>query len=256
MDVVLQLAVPDETSGAEHVFGVTQEDKYLSKYNLPYKFVSVEKDGKEYRIAVVMQSTMGMTDASRTATAALLAFHPKLIVMTGICAGFKGKTKLGDLIIVQNTFDYSFGKLYKDKLEHRPNPRTVDARLQSIVNSNLLNKEQSIFTEINKVYNGDKPPVGAVYFTSMGSGPWVVDNPKVFDDIRDHVVGNCISLDMEAYGVAAAADQLRIPWLIMKSVQDYADGKKSKTEKYSRAYAAFSSTYILKNYIHKILAYL
>ena len=63
---------------------------------------------------------------------------------------------------------------------------------------------------------------------SMGSGPWVVDTPQIFEDIRSHIVGNCIALDMEAYAVAMAAGQMNVPWIIAKSVQDYANGEKSK----------------------------
>ena len=61
---------------------------------------------------------------------------------------------------------------------------------------------------------------------------------------------------MEAYGVATAANALHLPWHIIKSVQDYADGKKNATETKSRAYAAFSSTVIFKKYLDKIMKFL
>ena len=207
-------------------------------------------------IVVVSQNFMGMTEASRTATAAILAFHPKIMMMAGICAGKKNETKLGDLIIADKAFDYSTGKLYETGLEHRPPHRPINDALASFVNNAWINQSDLIFAKINEKFSGDPLSGCKIRFTSMGSGPWVVDTEKVFEDIRDHVVGNCISLDMEAYAVALAADQLKTPWVIVKSVQDYADGKKSKTEKASRAYAAFSSTYLLCEYLPKMIEYI
>ena len=207
-------------------------------------------------IVVVSQNYMGMTEASRTATAAILAFHPKIMMMVGICAGKKNATNLGDLIIADKAFDYSTGKLYETGLEHRPPHRPINDALASFVNNAWINQSDLIFAKINEKFSGDPLSGCKIRFTSMGSGPWVVDTEKVFEDIRDHVVGNCISLDMEAYAVALAADQLKTPWVIVKSVQDYADGNKSLTEKASRAYAAFSSAYLLCEYLPKMIEYI
>lgn len=257
VDVVLQIAVADEKRRAYQVFNLQESnDKYLKTYNLSYQETTIKGEVRDFHIVVVTQSTMGMTDASRTATAAILAFRPRLIAMTGICAGLHEKTNLCDLIVAKNTFDYSFGKLFKDKLEHRPESLSINSSLTSFVNANLLNNADAIFAEINSNFHGDSPSGCRIHFTSMGSGPWVVDNPVIFTEIRDHIVGNCVSLDMEAYGVAAAAHQLNTPWFILKSVQDYADGKKNRTEIKSRAYAAYSSTYILYRYLPKLLEYL
>ena len=253
IDAVLQVAVPDEKKRVYQFLNLSEgNDQYLRSYALSYQEVNYQ----EMHIVVVSQNIMGMTEASRTATAAILAFHPKIMMMAGICAGKKNETKLGDLIIADKAFDYSTGKLYETGLEHRPPHRPINDALASFVNNAWINQSDLIFAKINEKFSGDPLSGCKIRFTSMGSGPWVVDTEKVFEDIRDHVVGNCISLDMEAYAVALAADQLKTPWVIVKSVQDYADGKKSKTEKASRAYAAFSSTYLLCEYLPKMIEYI
>ena len=253
IDAVLQVAVPDEKKRVYQFLNLSEgNDQYLRSYALSYQEVNYQ----EMHIVVVSQNIMGMTEASRTATAAILVFHPKIMMMAGICAGKKNETKLGDLIIADKAFDYSTGKLYETGLEHRPPHRPINDALASFVNNAWINQSDLIFAKINEKFSGDPLSGCKIRFTSMGSGPWVVDTEKVFEDIRDHVVGNCISLDMEAYAVALAADQLKTPWVIVKSVQDYADGKKSKTEKASRAYAAFSSTYLLCEYLPKMIEYI
>ena len=224
----------------------------MKPYGLSYQEATYQK----MHIVVVSQVFMGMAEAARTTTAAILAFHPKLVMMAGICAGKEGETKLGDLIIANDVFDYSTGKLFQDALEHRPPHRPIAGGLASFVNNALVNHSEMIFAKINEKFHGEPPSGCKIRFTSMGSGPWVVDTPQIFTDIRSHIVGNCIALDMEAYAVAMAADQMNVPWIIAKSVQDYANGEKSKTEAKSRAYAAFSSAYLLCEYISKMMTYI
>lgn len=253
VDAVLQIAVPDEKKRVYQFLELSEEnDKYLKPYGLSYQ----ETVYQEMHIVVVSQVFMGMAEAARTTTAAILAFHPKLIMMAGICAGKEGETKLGDLIIANDVFDYSTGKLFQDALEHRPPHRPIANGLATFVNNSLVNHSEIIFAKINEKFHGEAPSGCKIRFTSMGSGPWVVDTPQIFTDIRSHIVGNCIALDMEAYAVAMAADQMKVPWIIAKSVQDYANGEKSKIEAKSRAYAAFSSAYLLCEYIPKMMMYI
>lgn len=253
VDVVLQIAVPDEKRRAYQILGLSEEnDVYLKKYGFSYQETIFENQ----HIAIVPQATMGMAEAARIATAAILAFRPRLIAMTGICAGKKGETNLCDLVIANDVFDYSAGKLFHDTMEHRTPHKQITGELNSFVRNILLNRSETIFAQVNEKFQGDAPRGCKIHFASMGSGPWVVDTPKVFDDIREHIVGNCIALDMEAYAVAMAADQMKTPWLVMKSVQDYADGEKQNDEKKSRAYAAFSSTYVLCQQLEKIKEYI
>lgn len=253
VDVVLQVAVPDEKTRAYKVLELSEEDdEYLKEYGLTYQETTIGN----HHIVVVPQSVMGMTDAARTATAAILAFKPRLIVMTGICAGNKDKTKLGELVVASQTFDYAAGKLQPDYWAHRPNPFKIDASLDAFVNTTWVNNSKHIYADIDDAFNGDALNPQKIHFTAMASGPWVVDNSSVFSEITKTIASDCYTLDMEAYGVATAANTLRVPWLIIKSVQDYADGKKNATETKSRAYAAFSSTFLLKKYLDKIMKFL
>ena len=58
---------------------------------------------------------------------------------------------------------------------------------------------------------------------------------------------------MEAYGVAHAANELKTPWLIVKSVQDYANGKKVADEKTTRPFASFCSAFFVYRNLNRIL---
>ena len=60
---------------------------------------------------------MGMASAASLTTRAILAMRPKLVAMTGICAGRTQKTSLGDIIIADQVYDYTAGKKSEQLLQ-------------------------------------------------------------------------------------------------------------------------------------------
>lgn len=52
----------------------------------------------------------GMAASSSLSTKLILKFQPKILAMTGICAGVRSKTNLGDVIIASPTWDWGSGK--------------------------------------------------------------------------------------------------------------------------------------------------
>lgn len=262
VDAVLVFAVPDEKSAMYRRLGIKAEnDRTLKKYGIFYQEATID----DRHVVLVSQVEMGMTDAARVTTAALIAFKPKIVIMVGICAGEKSKMKLGDLVVVSDAYDYAIGKLKKQKSEtgeesnvllHRSYHSRVDTNLDKFLN--LLRDpgfaRREMF-EISEDYIGEKvsPSETPLHVAAMASGPWVVDTPEVFSDIGKAINTNIYSLDMEAYGVAHAADELKTPWLIVKSVQDYANGKKSADEKKIRPFASFCSAFFVYRNLDRIL---
>ena len=75
----------------------------------------VRKDGSEGRAVVARSASMGMPSAAVTATKVGLRFKPRVLCMTGICAGVRGETHLGDVIVANPTWDYGSGKYSSDE---------------------------------------------------------------------------------------------------------------------------------------------
>lgn len=254
IDVVIMVAVHDEKQKLYQYLDLDmRNDERFKEYGFSYQHTLY----KNLNIIVVSQTTMGMTDAARVATASILAFKPKIIAMTGICAGRQDKTKLCDIVIAKEVFDYSVGKLNEEFMEHRPQHRVLKTGIDDFVKNCIVSNSEQIYADINRRYNGDAPDCkNNVHLGVMASGPWVVNDPQVFNEITSRITGECIALDMEAYALALAADQLDTPWIVVKSVQDYANGNKNKDESVSRSYAAYSSTYVLCENIEKIFKYI
>lgn len=250
IDVVIIFALTAERTKAFEALNVSEEEQNTTYYDLQrtYGFVFQKFEKHGLQIAVVTQTSMGMTMASSLVTRAILAFRPKLVAMTGICAGRQLKVKLGDLLVADQVYDYTAGKLFEGERLVRPRAISCDDNIKQILFSPALS-EKNINMQIRAKWEGSIPVSStAIHIKAMGSGSSVVDDKTVFEDAiknQDDLFG----IDMEAYGVALAADVLHTPWLIVKGIQDYGDGQKNTTENSFREYAAFISAVFLGRFL-------
>lgn len=252
IDAVLILAVPDEKKAAYQLMNLNIEhDIFFKQYGFLYQKTQIGKK----QVVIIPQAQMGMTDAAKISTAAILAFRPKIIAMTGICAGKRDKVRIGDIIAADSTLDYSVAKINVSDYETRARHQSAPNSVLNFIKNTLINKQELIFASLNDKYQGGDIPKtrSKIHCGAMASGTWVVNNPEIFKEINSRIGNNCISIDMEAYAIASVATSYDIPWLVIKSVQDYGDGNKGEDEKASRNYAAFSSSYIFKNYIEELI---
>ena len=255
VDVVIVVAVPDEKDGVNNAFGVPRGSPrsldLMDKYRFGYHLL--EQDGLS--IALLIQPGMGMTQSSSLATRAILAFKPKLIAMVGICAGRKEKTNLGDIIIASSVFDYTAGKQYVDRFGPRPQSHPFDTAISEYIAASVIENHELVGKIIDS-YQGVKPTHQVkIHFKPIASGTAVVDDPEIVSEIvktQDDLAG----IDMEAYALAVAANILRTKWMVVKSVQDFADGEKSQTETGMRPFAAYASAKLMQLIINELWMYM
>lgn len=253
VDVVIIFALPVERTQAFEALNVVEKEQNTTYYDLQkkYGFVFQKFKVKEVKVVTVTQTSMGMAMAASLTTRAILAFNPKLVVMTGICAGRQDKVNIGDILIADQVYDYTAGKIVEGEKLVRPRPISCDEKIKQILISPDLN-DKSINALIRARWKTAAIPVSqsSIHIKAMGTGTSVVDDKRTFEEAikkQDDLYG----IDMEAYGVALASDVLHTPWLIIKGVQDFADGEKNTTESNVREYAAFASAIVLE----KILPY-
>ena len=255
IDVAIIVAVPSEKDGVFSAFNLPRRSAkqldLLDQYRIEYTLF--EHHG--INIALLIQNNMGMTLAASLTTRAILGLKPRLVAMVGICAGRVGKTNLGDLIIASNVFDYTAGKHYVDHFGPRPKSYPVDDTLSTYIVSSVLENHELI-GQIIDAYQGDKnlPSLPTIHFKPMASGTAVVDDKNIIDEVtrtQDDLAG----IDMEAYAVAVSANILRTKWLVIKTVQDFANGEKTATESTIRSYAAFSSAKLLELILPDLIKY-
>lgn len=254
VDVVIIVAVPNEHEGVYQAFqlqkNIPRNTDLLDQYRFGY--TRFEQDGLQ--VVLLIQPGMGMTHSCSLCTRAIVAFRPKLISMVGICAGRTGKAELGDIVIASSVFDYTAGKKYIDRFGPRPQSQPVDSAISEFISTFVLGNHE-LLGKILDGYNGSKPDHINVHFKPMASGTAVIDDPKVMEGAIA-VQDDLTAIDMEAYALATAANILRTKWLVIKSVQDFADGDKTAIESTIRPFAAYSSAKLLQLILKPLAPYI
>ncbi len=207
-------------------------------------------------IVVGAAPRMGMPASAVLAAKMIASFRPKILAMTGICAGRFGKVNLGDVIVANPSWDWGSGKLdaVNDKPRFRPSPHQISVDIDMINELKELALDVGLMAKIKQEASGRKPPSELrIHFGPVASGAAVVADADVFESLLDHN-RDLLGIEMEAYGLACAAEGCGKPRpkaIIMKSVCDFAD--KDKADDYQE-YAAETSARFLLASIPSLLA--
>ena len=183
---------------------------------------------------------MGMVAAAVLSTKMILKFRPRVLAMVGICAGVKGSCDFGDVLVADPSWDWQAGK-------HSPKgfsvaPDQIDIPTGIAERFKQLASQRRILFEIYEAFTGAKPPnVPNILVGPVTSGSAVLGNGQLIADIKKKQHGKLLGVEMELYGMYAAARDCPPPCPVafgVKSVCDYAD--RSKSDEY-QAYAAHVS---------------
>ena len=188
---------------------------------------------------------MGMAAASALTTKIGFTFRPRIVMMIGVCAGDSGETQFGDLIAGSPVWDYGSGKLFEldehaEKFEPAIYQITLTAEMRGLVDR--VSQRSDALRELRNNFQGEKPRADPkVIIGPLASGAAVVASRSRFKDIQDHQHRKLVGIEMEAYGVMLAAQEVPHPKpqvIVLKAVQDYAD--QEKNDRY-RSYACYVS---------------
>lgn len=244
------LTATDTEQKAQFALFDWEEFKLEGDSQVYYKS-SVKIGNEEKEIIMTKQNEMGMVVAAVTASKVITQFKPQYIIMTGIAAGIEQNSddaqEYGDVMVVDHAWNYSNGKYVdaKDAVISFGNigfkPRPLEIEIDDSMR-NLL--EKAIASEDNQCH---------VRIGSMACGFGVIANSEYVDAYIRSQYGETAGLDMESYAVMYAAKNAPEPRpkaLVIKSVCDFADGRKD--DKY-QSFAAYTSTefakFLLENYL-------
>lgn len=193
-----------------------------------------------YSTVIVKSNSMGsigLGASLQTTSTVIEIFKPKAVIMGGIAFGKDPKKQnFGDILISDSIISYDPTRRNKDgNITYRgAKPNT------SIT---LFNR----FSQINEYtvfFDGADKKV-ALFRGPLLSGEILIDNQKFKDELTKKFP-DAIGGEMEGAGVYAACQKNNIPWIIIKSICDWGDGEKDKTQ---QGLAAFTSL----SFIHEHL---
>lgn len=233
-----------------------------SKIDVPhddgeYYSAIFERGGEQLRLVAVVAPAMGMSMAGVATANMISSFRPRLVVMTGICAGVRSKTGSGDILVADPCFDSGSGKWVSgpsvDEVEFRPAPYQL--RIAGRIKSHILQiaDDGDKLRGIYNSYEGEKPSKPpTVLVDAMGSGGTVLQaTVKLNDIVKQHK--NLIGIEMETYAVYVACIHAPSPkpeFVSMKSVCDFGDEEKSNC---FHGYAAHTSSQFAFLFIQEYL---
>lgn len=226
--------------------------------NDPQQYWRGELKGAQTSRTVVatVAPRMGLPTAAVAATKAIAAFRPAVVAVVGICAGFRDRTHMGDILVPDVCWDWGSGKWVERPgqaplFRAAPYQWHLDADLRSLMATPEFT--QPIINRIHLEYDGAKPAVvPAVRVNATASGASVLQSQGHMNAVADQHK-NVLGIDMETYSVFTAAEMADSPrprCVSLKAVCDFGDG--AKNDDY-HAYAASLSAAFLEAVADRLL---
>lgn len=192
---------------------------------------------------VVELPHMGLVDAASIAGACVEKYKPKVVAMSGVCAGFFDRAKLGQLLISELAYEYQSGKWTDEGFSQEPYQVPISEKMRIIVREMLEDADNLLF-RLEAGWKGDRPTTMSMpKLAAFTSGSAVIANEEFMAQVANHH-RRVSGLDMEVYAVQRTAHIARCApeALCAKVVVDLANGDKNK---HLQPYGSFVSARFL-----------
>lgn len=161
---------------------------------------------------VIIFPKMGLVDAAITVTRAIEFLQPKLICMSGICAGIKENTKIYDLIIPTLCYQHDSGKWTSKGFIGEPYQVLINKDLLSKIrvvlsNTDLITKVLDPLTSFKKrsIIPEDQEDIEPIVQLGVCSSGSSVVADEMMNQIVELSHRKIISFEMENYALYEAA---------------------------------------------------
>lgn len=237
-DVALISVTDIETAAVMQMYADWHEKAFDDDGQLYFE-TSFSRVGIPRRVVTAKQNEMGMTAGATLSMKLIEHFRPRYLIMVGISAGVANseieQQIYGDVVVADVIWNYSAGKFVS--------PEKADIKFGEvgfIPRPTVIKMKPELIPYINAASQSAENQCH-IYMGPMASGSAVVANSEVLDKQIRSQFRHTAGLDMEAYAIMYAAEnatkQRPIP-IIIKSVCDYADSRKS--DQYQK-FAAYTS---------------
>lgn len=205
-----------------------------------------------FKIAAIHATEMGMVATSILATQLIQIVKPKVICMTGICAGNSSEVKLGDIVVASSSWDHQSGKRerYGDKVVFKNSPQHITLNPKIIRDFQNLTLDTAFQTLEKEIKNTSYSPT--LRIGPMASSSTVLADKETLDFILSTQHRKLLGIDMEVFGLYCACYYHfnHINFFAIKGVCDFADSEKNDD---LQEYAANNSAFALQLFFQKNL---
>lgn len=249
-DVFVVAALEDpEFAAAEAAFSSFGPLEPLDSKQL-VRFCDVPVGQRTIKVAAAFCSRMGPVAAALLTSKAADRLRPRLVVMMGICAGASDKVEIGDVIAADVSWDWQSGKFVDQDGEQgfMISPHQLDIDLETRAAVLQFKRDPTFWASFAQESRELSLSLPKLVLGPVATGASVLADARVVQRIREDQNRSVVGLDMETYGVYAAAQAASIPIraISLKAVCD--KGDKDKNDKY-QAYAARVSAAAVHHFI-------
>jgi nucleoside phosphorylase len=214
------------------------------------------RSGSRLSLVASAALRMGPVNAAVHAARIIETFRPRIVVLSGICAGVSGRAALGDVLLMSPVWDWQSGKYLGGDVAIQPRSKPergtqsrflldlhqleVDPSVET--QFALLVDDHSFWATTHRTILAAKPPaVPTGRVGPVASGSAVVASSTRLNEIRTEQNRKLLGLEMEGYGVYSAARVAspRPIYFGLKAVCDAGDS--SKSDEYQHFAAAMSA---------------
>ncbi len=264
VDLMIICALDKEYKYIKRLFADNNmETDYHDGYGYDVGYIQ-RKDGKVLKVLMHNMKgdkfegrTKGIDEAKLRSRILVSKFKPRYLLMSGVAAGFKrNNAKLGDILIATESYQWDFGKVYKEHDESRSSSHDIDSETDKILKNKFDNESSAMINNLYSSYIENEDPTFKEVcikeydgqnndFSFMQglvtSGNRVIANDDEISRILD-MKKNAIGLEMEVDAIYTVAKENGIKRLALKAVVDYGGNDKDKSW---QDFGSYTSAHVL-----------
>lgn len=209
---------------------------WLFKHNIIHR-------EQEIAIALGCIGEAGNYDAAAATTRMIETLKPKAMLLVGIAAGMRGKTKIGDTVLAERVVGWEFGSINADS--NGGLPRTIarpeidkpshrmiqmlNAYDESVAQQNATRLFAKLGWEFPVGRVGDNEWVSnvadqiSIRKATIASGEKLLRDPGKLISLRENIHGKIEVGEMEGSGFSKACAAGQVEWMVVRGISDLGD---------------------------------
>lgn len=193
-------------------------EKEMKKYQEMFQFIKINENFdilegyiSNKRILLCL-SGIGKVNASITTQYLIDHYHPDFIINSGCSGSLVDNVKVLDTILVEYACYHDFSPI-----------RIMES---CVPENGKIKADSELFRIAKGILEENQIPY---HIGGITSGDCFVTSSTMRDDIYHRT--NCLTVDMESASIAHTAKKNQVPFLILRSISDFADGVEEQEEK-------------------------
>lgn len=242
VDVVVLTVIQVELDAARSALEIDDRERETADDGTVYfrGMVRSELARRNYNIVLACVGGAGNPGAAVATASAIARYRPRVVVLMGIAAGMRGKTRIGDVVVAERVVAYEPAALMRtaDGPLMQPRPeidRVPHAMSQAFVtyraDANRLREKfvraggkfPTVPTGREDEFRQHVASSIGVRLATVASGEKLLRDPEEFSALRDGMHGKTEAGEMEAVGVVEACRRANVPWMVFRGISDFGD---------------------------------